>query len=55
MNVNTYIHTYIHNIWLTIGIFFGRMKIGLVFRLCGCSIIGMGLILVCNFPENGIT
>ena len=37
--------------YLTIGIF-GRIKIGLVFGFCGCHFIGIGLVLVCYFPEN---
>ena len=42
-------------IWLNIGIFFGRIKIGLVFGFRGCCFIGIGLVLVCNFPESGIS
>ena len=35
-------------------VFFGRIKIGLVFGFCGCYFIGIGLVLVCHFPENDI-
>ena len=35
--------------------FFVRIKFGLVFGLCGCHFIGIGLVLVCYFPENGIS
>ena len=35
--------------------FLGRIKIGLVFGFCGCNFIGIGLVSVCNFPENGIS
>ena len=41
-------------IWLSIGIF-GRIKIGLVFGFCGYHLIGIGLVLVCHFPENDIS
>ena len=37
-------------IWLNIGIFFGRKKIGLVFGFRGCCFIGIGLVFVCHFP-----
>ena len=40
--------------WFNIGIF-GRLKIGLVFGFCGCHFIGIGLVSVCHFPENGIS
>ena len=36
-------------------VFFGRIKIGLVFSFCGCHFIGIGLVSVCHFPENGIS
>ena len=36
-------------------VFFGRMKVGLVFGFCGCHFIGIGLVLVCHFPESGIS
>ena len=36
-------------------VFFGRIKIGLVFGFCGCHFIGIGLISVCHFPESGIS
>ena len=36
-------------------VFFGRIKIGLVFGFCGCHFIGIGLVLVCHFPENDIS
>ena len=36
-------------------IFFGRIKMGLVFGFCGCHFIGIGLVSVCHFPENGIS
>ena len=36
-------------------IFFGRIKIGLVFGFCSCHFIGIGLVSVCHFPENGIS
>ena len=39
-------------IWLNIGIF-GTTKIGLVFGFCCCHFIGIGLVSVRNFPENG--
>ena len=39
-------------IWLNIGIF-GRIKIGLVFGFCSCHFIGIGLVSVSNFSENG--
>ena len=42
-------------IWLNIGIFFGKIKIGSVFGFCGCHFIGIGLVLVCHFPENDIS
>ena len=32
-----------------------RIKIGLVFGFCGCNFIGIGLVSVCHFPENGIS
>ena len=35
--------------------FFGRIKIGLVFGFGGCHFIGIGLVLVCHFPENDIS
>ena len=41
-------------IWLNIGIFW-QNKIGLVFGFRGCCFIGIGLVLVCNFPESGIS
>ena len=31
------------------------MKIGLVFGFCGFHFIGIGLISVCDFPENDIS
>ena len=40
-------------LWFNIGIF-GRIKIGLVFGFSGCHFIGIGLVSVCNFPENVI-
>ena len=36
-------------------VFFDRIKIGLVFGFCGCYSIGIGLVSVCHFPENGIS
>ena len=42
-------------IWLNIGIFFGRLKMGLVFGFCGCHFIGIGLVSVSHFPKNGIS
>ena len=38
-------------------VLFGRIKIGLVFGFCGCQchFIGIGLVLVCHFPENDIS
>ena len=36
-------------------VFFGRIKIGLVFVFCGCHFLGIGLVSVCHFPENGIS
>ena len=36
-------------------VFFGRIKISLVFGFCGCHFIGIGLVLVCHFPENDIS
>ena len=36
-------------------VFVGRIKIGLVFGFCGCHFIGIGLVLVCHFPESGIS
>ena len=33
----------------------GKIKIGLVFGFGGCHFIGIGLVLVCNFLENGIS
>ena len=36
-------------------VFFGRIKISLVFGFCGCHFIGIGLVSVCHFPENGIS
>ena len=36
-------------------VFFGRIEIGLVFGFCGCHFIGIGLVSVCHFPENGIS
>ena len=36
-------------------VIFGRIKIGLVFGFCGCPFIGIGLVLVCHFPENDIS
>ena len=36
-------------------VFFGRIKIGLVFGFCGCHFIGIGLVSVCHFPESGIS
>ena len=36
-------------IWLNFGIFFGKIKIGLVFGFCGCHFIGIGLVMVCHF------
>ena len=41
-------------IWLNIGVF-GRIKIVLVFGFRGCHFIGIGLVSVCHFPENGIS
>ena len=35
-------------------VFFSRIEIGLVFGFCGCHFIGIGLVSVCHFPENGI-
>ena len=40
--------------WFNI-VFFGRVKLGLAFGFCGCHFIGIGLVLVCHFPENGIS
>ena len=39
-------------IWLNI-VFFGRIKIDLVFGFCSCHFIGIGLVSVWNFSENG--
>ena len=36
-------------------VFFGRIQIGLVFGFCGCHFIGIGLVSVYHFPENGIS
>ena len=36
-------------------VFFVKIKIGLVFGFCGCHFIGIGLVLVCHFPESGIS
>ena len=36
-------------------VFFGRIKIGLVFGFNRCHFIGIGLVLVCHFPENDIS
>ena len=36
-------------------VFYGRIKIGLVFGFSGCHFIGIGLVLVCHFPENDIS
>ena len=36
-------------------VFFGRIQIGLVFGFCGCHFIGIGLVLGCHFPENGVS
>ena len=36
-------------------VFFGKIKIGLVFGFRGCYFIGIGLVLVCHFPETGIS
>ena len=36
-------------------VFFDRRKICLVFGFCGCHFIGIGLALVCHFPESGIS
>ena len=41
-------------IWLNIGIL-GQNKIGLVCGFCVCHFIGIGLVSVCNFPENDIS
>ena len=41
-------------IWLNIGIL-GHNKIGLVCGFCVCHFIGIGLVSVCNFPENYIS
>ena len=41
-------------IWFNIGIF-RHNKIGLVFGFCGCHFTGIGLVSVCQFPENGIS
>ena len=41
-------------VWLKIGIF-RQNKIGLVFGFCGFHIIGIGLVSVCDFPENDIS
>ena len=41
-------------IWLNIGIF-RQNEIGLVFGFCGGHFIGIGLVLVCHFPENDIS
>ena len=35
--------------------YFRQNKIGLVFGFCGCHFIGIGLVLVCHFPENDIS
>ena len=35
--------------------FSGRIKIGLVFGFRGCYFIDIGLVLVCHFPESGIS
>ena len=36
-------------------VFFGRIKIGLVFGFCSCHFIGIGLVLVYHFSENDIS
>ena len=36
-------------------VFFDRIKICLVLGFCGCHFIGIGLVLVCHFPESGIS
>ena len=36
-------------------VFSGKIKIGLVFGFCGCHFIGIGLVSVCHFTENGIS
>ena len=36
-------------------VFVGRIKICLVFGFCGCHFIVIGLVLVCHFPESGIS
>ena len=36
-------------------VFFVKIRIGLVFGFCGCHFIGIGLVLVCHFPESGIS
>ena len=36
-------------------VFFGRIKICLVFGFYGCHSINIGLFSVCHFPENGIS
>ena len=41
-------------IWLNIGIL-GKIKIGLVFGFCGCHFVGIGLVSVSHFSENGIS
>ena len=41
-------------IWLNIGIF-RQNKMGLVFVFYVVHFIGIGLVSVCHFPENGIS
>ena len=41
-------------IWLHIGIL-GQNKIVLVFGVCVCHFIGIGLVSVCHFPENDVS
>ena len=41
-------------IWFNIGIF-RQDRIDLAFGFCGCHFIGIGLVSVYHFPENGIS
>ena len=48
-----YLEHDLHTIWINIGIFL--RQIDLVFGFCGCTFIGIGLVSVCHFSENGIS
>ena len=36
-------------------VFFDRIKICLVFGFYGCNFIGIDLVSICHFPQNGIS